>query len=97
MNPLWSIAGLLISKEARTHRTNSLAYDEFMADVTRGLQARPLDELPSDCIGGALMRATQPSGKPLSFPQLKSTVAMMIAAGALHCVGVMPCFRRIML
>ncbi|KAG1669637.1 hypothetical protein FOA52_010797 [Chlamydomonas sp. UWO 241] len=80
MNPLY-VFSLLTSKEARTHRTNTRAYDDYMAGVTRELQARPLDELPSDCIAGALMRVTQPSGEPLSFPQLKSNVAIMLAAG----------------
>jgi cytochrome P450 len=87
MNPLWFIS-LLTYKEARMHRSNSRAYDDFMAGVTRELQTRPLDELPSDCIAGALMRATQPSGKPLSFPQLKSNVAIMLAAGKFMFVGV---------
>ncbi|KAG1669638.1 hypothetical protein FOA52_010798 [Chlamydomonas sp. UWO 241] len=80
MNPLWGVS-LLISKEARMHRTNTRAYDDYMAGVTRELQARPLGELPSDCIAGALMRVTQPSGEALSFHQLKSNVAIVIAAG----------------
>jgi hypothetical protein len=42
------------------------------------------------------MRTKQPSGKPLSFPHLKSTVAMMIAAGALLCVGVSHALARML-
>ncbi|KAG1669641.1 hypothetical protein FOA52_010801 [Chlamydomonas sp. UWO 241] len=79
-NPFWAIS-LLTSKEARVHRANSLVYDSFMDNVTRELQVRPLDELPTDCIAGALLRTTQPSGKPLPFYQLKSNMAIMLGAG----------------
>ncbi|KAG1669648.1 hypothetical protein FOA52_010808, partial [Chlamydomonas sp. UWO 241] len=79
-NPFWAIS-LLTSKEARVHRANSLVYDSFMDNVTRELQARPLDELPTDCIAGALLRATELCGKPLPFHQLKSNISIMLAAG----------------
>jgi cytochrome P450 len=81
-DPFWALK-LLTSKEARMDRANTLAFDSFMDSVMRELQARPLDELPSNCIVGALMRATQPSGKPLPFHQLKSNISVMLAAGAL--------------
>jgi hypothetical protein len=85
-NPLWFIS-LLTSREARVDRANSLRFDTFMGNVTRKLQARPLDEIPSDCIAGALMRVTLPSGKPLPFHQLKSNISVMLAAGAFPCLG----------
>ncbi|KAG1667199.1 hypothetical protein FOA52_004194 [Chlamydomonas sp. UWO 241] len=80
MNPFWAVK-LLTSTEARMHRANTLVYDSFMDGVTRELQARPLDDLPSDCLAGALLRVTQPSGKPLPFHKLKSNMAIMLAAG----------------
>ncbi|KAG1661361.1 hypothetical protein FOA52_002475 [Chlamydomonas sp. UWO 241] len=81
-NPFWAFK-LLTSAEARVHRANTLRYDSFMYNVTRELLARPLDALPSDCIAGALLRATQLSGKPLPFHQLKSNVSVMLAAAML--------------
>ncbi|KAG1667781.1 hypothetical protein FOA52_010818 [Chlamydomonas sp. UWO 241] len=79
-DPFWAFK-LLTSKEARMHRASTLVYDNFMDDIMRELQARPLVELPSDCIAGAVMRTTQPFGKPLPPQQLKANISVMLAAG----------------